>query len=344
VSGVSNPPTRPSATPGRRGRPGRGAGAAFTLIELLVVIAIIAVLIGLLLPAVQKVREAAARAKCTNNLKQLGVAAHGHHDTHQHLPPGLGYVPTTAAFGTYFFHLLPHLEQGPLYDLARGPVALPGGTATIHYVGNNTVYARPVAVFLCPSNPSVGADGLVPIDGVQFGAACYAPSAFVNARNDAAATPPATNPQGRNRIPADFPDGTSNTVMHAEKYARCSTPALPPAVGDGGTAWAYTASPLFAWQLPPMTPPGRAYQPGFAIAALVSRGAPDAIGPASKFQTQPTPFIGNCDPTRTATPHPGGMVVGLLDGSVRNVSASISGATWWAAVTPAGNEVLSSEW
>ena len=82
--------------------------------------------------------------------------------------------------------------------------------------------------------------------------------------------------------------------------------------------------------------PGKAFQPGFAIPALANLGAPNAIGPGSKFQVQPTPFLGNCDPTRAATAHPGGMLVGLADGSVRTLSPSMSGNTWWAAVTPSG--------
>src|SRR5687767_12996617 len=106
-------------------RPVRQRG--FTLIELLVVIAIIGVLTALLLPAVQAAREAARRTQCSNHVKQLGLAAHHHHDTFQHLPPGIGYYPinTNGVFGTYFFHLLPFIEQGALFDSSLGSVAFP---------------------------------------------------------------------------------------------------------------------------------------------------------------------------------------------------------------------------
>jgi hypothetical protein len=93
-----------------------------------------------------------------------------------------------------------------------------------------------------------------------------------------------------------------------------------------------------------MTLPGKAFQPGFAILGLAVRGAPDAVGPGSKFQAQPTPYLGNCDPTRAATAHPGGILVGLADGSVRSLAPGMSGATWWAAVTPSGGEALDSDW
>jgi prepilin-type N-terminal cleavage/methylation domain-containing protein len=319
----------------------------FTLIELLVVIAIIVVLIGLLLPAVQKVREAASRMKCANNLKQIGLATHHYHDVNGHFPPGLGYYPTATngAFGTYQFHLLPYLEQGDLYRSALGSVAFPppGGPVTVYYPGNNNVYAKKVIIFLCPSDPSVGSSGLVTIDGVSFGALSYAANAMVNAINDLSTIPPRTNPQGKTRM-ADITDGLSNTVLHAEKYARCSNTTMAPPFRDGGTAWAYSMSPLFAWQPVPLNLPGKPFFPGFCIAALVARGAPAAIGPESRFQHQPTPFLGNCDPTRTATAHPCGMQTGLADGSVRTLAPSMSGTTWWAAVTPAGGEVLSSDW
>jgi prepilin-type N-terminal cleavage/methylation domain-containing protein len=320
----------------------------FTLIELLVVIAIIAVLIGLLLPAVQKVREAAARAKCANNLKQLGLAAQNYHDSEGHFPPGVGYYPTAqnGVFGTYFFHLLPHLEQRPLFEAALGSLTFPApiGPTSVYYPGNHTVYSCRVAVFLCPSDPSVDSDGVVSVDGVSFGASCYGPNALVAGQNNFATTPiTPISPQGKTRI-TEVTDGTSNTILHAEKYARCTNTTMPAMFQDGGTAWAYCTAPAFPWLPSPMAPPTKAFQLGFALPAQAKNGALNAIGPGSKFQVQPTPFLGNCDPTRAATAHPGGIQVGLADGSVRTLSPGMDGSTWWAAVTPSGNEVLGSDW
>jgi prepilin-type N-terminal cleavage/methylation domain-containing protein len=325
-----------------RGREFR-AQHGFTLVELLVVIAIIGILIALLLPAVQAAREAARRSHCSNNLRQLGVAAHHYHDTYRHLPPGLGYYPTTdhGVFGTHHFHLLPFLEQGNLYDRSLGSVPFPGGPITVHYPGNNNVYSRPVPALLCPSDPTVESGGVVTVDQITWGALCYGPNALVTAKADFTVSPPVPNPQGRARIPNDFADGTSHTILYAEKYARCTNTDMALPFRDGGTAWAYCTAPLFPWQPPPMTLPGKAFQPGFALAALVGRGAPNAIGPGSIFQVQPTPD--NCDPTRAATAHTG-IMVGLVDGSVHLLASGMSGDIWWAAVTPAGGEVQNSDW
>jgi len=212
----------------------------------------------------------------------------------------------------------------------------------VYYPGNNKVYSQRLAVFLCPSDPSVGPDGVVAINGVPFGASCYGPNALVAGKADLTTKPYAVNSQGKARIPADFMDGTSNTILHAEKYARCTNTTMAPQFQDGGCTWAYSAAPLFPWQPPPMTWPGKPFQPGFCIPGMANQGAPDALGPTSRFQVQPTQ--GKCDPTRAATAHAAGMQVGLADGSVRSLASSLSGTTWWAAVTPRDGDVLGSDW
>jgi hypothetical protein len=256
-----------------------------------------------------------------------------------HLPPGVGYYPVSAngVFGTYNFHLLPYLEQDNLFQSALGTVPFPDGPTVVYYPGNRDVFAQKVAVFLCPSDPSVGPSGLVTINGVPFGATCYVANGLVAGQT----APP--GPQGQTRLEEiDNADGLSNTILHAEKYARCSNTNMLPPFRDGGTAWAYSAALPFPWQRPPMDLPPRAFQPGFAIAGLANLGAPGAIGPGSIFQVQPRE--GRCDPTRASTAHPGGIQVGLADGSVHTLSRGVSGDTWWAAVTPAGGEVLGSDW
>src|SRR5262249_16343208 len=167
-----------------------------------------AILIGLLLPAVQKVREAAARAQCENNLKQIGLAAHGCHDTYQVLPPTLGAFPGTpdtapsgAGFGKGILFLLPFLEQTNPYNRSLG---LGGGSYTnIYCPVFNNVYQQPVKTFVCPSDPSHLSNGTVQDPGGKgfvWGICNYALNALISSNDNGITqtTPPAPDGHGFN--------------------------------------------------------------------------------------------------------------------------------------------------
>jgi prepilin-type N-terminal cleavage/methylation domain-containing protein len=290
-------------------------GGGFSLIELLVAMAILAVLIGLLLPAVQKVRETAARIKCGNSLRQVAMAAHQAHDTTKSIPPGIGYWPGNTAYGTFHFHLLPYLEQDALYRSSY--------YAGFHFVGNNGVFERPVKTFLCPSDPSVpGSSQANDLMGNVWGVTSYAANGQVVCR----VTPNGQllNPAEYSKLLASFPDGSSNTVLLTEKYAQCFDNSYP----AGGTFWAYyfTSANL------------QPYHPGYAISWNAY-----SVGPASKFLVRPQPYNGGCDPTLASSPHAGGIQIALSDGSVRFLSAHVSQYTWWYLTTPSGGEAIPAD-
>jgi prepilin-type N-terminal cleavage/methylation domain-containing protein len=260
--------------------------AGISLIEVLVVLAVLAILLGLLIPAVQRVRQAAAKAQCHNNLRQLGVAIHNMNDAQGRLPPTVGPVYPThdKSYGTLFFHLLPYVELDNLYKQGRDQ---DGGFR----VWKKRVFRNQIAVFKCPDDKSGPESGLYKD---YLATSNYAGNWLVFGHGGA-------------RIPANFPDGTSNTIVFSERYQMCNgTP----------TAWGYPG--LYYW-----TP----------MFAYYSQG---------KFQTQPSQS--QCDPALAQSSHANGIPVCMGDASVRFVDRTISPQTWWYACTPAGGEVLGADW
>ncbi len=279
--------------------------AGFTLIELLVVIAIIAILIALLVPAVQKVREAAARTQCTNNMKQMGLAAQSCHDAYKHFPPALGTMGSSSvpvanqAWGNAIFHMLPFIDQGNLYQQSFGAVAAFGFSC--YYTGNNNVYSQVVPVFVCPSDPShTGGQVTFTINGTAypFGACSYGFNALIFSGNNNITypVPPAQpalltatgyNPQGATTM-IQITDGTSNTILMAERYSTCSNatyttlglsggsvcgliapdPNAPMSNVDRGNRW----WPPRAW--PAIAAPGDRLFPGIEVAYFLEGSVP----------------------------------------------------------------------
>jgi len=311
--------------------------SGFTLIELLVVIAIIAILVGLLLPAVQKVREAAARAQCQNNLHQMTLAIHNLAGTYSgNLPPAIGSWPapvkgqcTGYAYGSVMFFMLPYMEQEPLYKLTlcktAGAGQLPDPTGT-----TGTPIITPVKSYVCPSDPTV-TNGLGPkgaIGSYVFNGQVFVADTLINSYPN---------------FPAVMADGTSQTIMFTETYGM----NVPGWSGAQNWWWwdfsSYQAATLVAGGAPVPTNPdcgstltaGPTYRPLFKPSPTQLCAVPTTTAGGQA--------VGQCN-CAAASPHTGGINVGMGDGSVRIVSDGISGNTWYAATTPAGGDLLLADW
>ncbi len=336
----------------------RASRRGFTLIELLVVIAIIGVLIALLLPAVQSAREAARRAQCTNNLKQVALAAHNYHDAFTSLPPGR----KGCCWGTWQIFILPQLEQNAAYDSFNfngnnDPAARAlGHDGNFRYFGvtNQTVANLDISAYLCPSDSGENSNPPITRTVQEFGTSkryickyrnyvanlgnttlsqldipafniVFRGAPFLDMGSPNIDIGPEYSPGRTTRKTADFgaiKDGLSNTLMFSE--------IIIPQGRDlrGFTQWGDAT--------------------GFQGFLTPNSNSPDVIDGFWCNNVAPnppcTPVTEELDKTFAArSEHPGGVVAALCDGSVKFFKESIDVFVWRALTTSNGGEIVSAD-
>jgi hypothetical protein len=261
----------------------RSSRPGLTATQLIVLLALLLLLLALLAPLMGRLRVMSRRSESSNNLRQLGIASISFADAFAgRLPPAVGSTPNNAdRVGTCHFFILPYLEQGPLFQKAGGFNGTPW---------ENDVAATSVKLFVDPQDAS-------------------APPHFLY-RGWLATTSYACNwlvfKDGNQRFPASIPDGTSNTLMFAQRYQMCN---------GNPTAWGYAA--LYYWA------------PTFAYYNT------------DKFQS--TPADGECDPTRPQAIGESSILTGFCDGSARPIRAQVRAQTWYFLCDPADGGVIADD-
>jgi hypothetical protein len=292
------------------------------------------------LPAVQKVREAAARAQCSNNLKQMGLAIQNCADTYNgQLPPLMGYFPpggtsTTSLWAGPHVFILPFIEQQNIYN---GMMALvQGGADTHNPVWDYAAYQVPVGIktFTCPSDSSMLASKTYycsyAVNGLLFGVGTISGPVVAGTTPTAGSNILAgttisggdgSNSAGGASFPASLADGTSNTIVWIEKIAQCGTQVYANTGWKPDTTWPNTTLdwPTLAAVGVFVTPPNAAFQIG------ASQSTCSSFGNAS-------------------TGHTGAILAGLGDGSVKTIAQGMGSYTYNLALIPNDGLVLGSDW